>query len=89
MTIIDNNSKFQEEDIINDERYEGAETPLKRFLSDFCEARLAVVGFCIISLIALIAILAPFIAPTDPYDLATVSILDSRLRVWKKQEERA
>ena len=79
MTIIDNNSKFQEEDIINDERYEGAETPLKRFLSDFCEARLAVVGFCIISLIALIAILAPFIAPTDPYDLATVSILDSRL----------
>ena len=31
------------------------------------------------ALIALIALLGPLIAPTDPYDLATVSIMDSRL----------
>ena len=37
------------------------------------------VGFFTILAIALLAIMAPFIAPTDPYDLATVSVLDSRL----------
>ena len=29
--------------------------------------------------IAISAVFAPFIAPTNPYDLSTVSILDSRL----------
>ena len=35
-------------------------------------------GFFVL-LIAALAALAPFIAPTDPYDLSTVSILDGRL----------
>ena len=61
------------------ERYEGVQTPFRRFLTDFCEAKLAVVGFFVISAITIIAILAPVLAPTDPYDLATVSVLDSRL----------
>lgn len=59
--------------------YEGTQTPFRRFLSDFCEAKLAVVGFVIISMITVVAILAPVLAPTNPYDLATVSIMDSRL----------
>ena len=71
MTAIEHNTKPEEEG------YEGAQTPLRRFLSDFCEAKLAVVGFFTIIIIALLAIMAPFIAPTDPYDLATVSVLDS------------
>ncbi len=33
----------------------------------------------LVALIAIAAVFAPLIAPTDPYDLATVSILDGRL----------
>ena len=73
MTTVENNMESEEKG------YEGVQTPLRRVLSDFCEAKLAVVGFFTILAIALLAIMAPFIAPTDPYDLATVSVLDSRL----------
>ncbi|GHD58615.1 ABC transporter permease [Thalassobaculum fulvum] len=57
----------------------GVETPFRRFLSDYRESPVAVVGAVTVGVIALIALLGPWIAPTDPYDLATVSILDSRL----------
>jgi hypothetical protein len=39
MTAIEHNTKPEEEG------YEGVQTPLRRFLSDFCEAKLAVIGF--------------------------------------------
>ena len=55
------------------------QTPFRRFASDFAESKVAVGGLIVFSLIILIAIFAPFISPTDPYDLATVDILDSRL----------
>jgi len=61
------------------DKFEGVQTPFRRFLSDFCESKLAVLGFIVISLITLVAIFAPLLAPTDPYDLASVSIMDSRL----------
>ena len=79
MTTIENNREVCETGTSGEDSYEGAQTPLRRFLSDFCEARLAVLGFFIILVISIVAVLAPFISPTDPYDLATVSILDSRL----------
>ena len=59
--------------------FEGVETPFRRFISDYCESKLAVIGFFVIVIITVVAILAPVLAPTDPYDLATVSIMDSRL----------
>lgn len=55
------------------------QTPLRRFLSDFAESKVAVAGVFGFLIIVLIAILAPWISPTNPYDLATVDILDSRL----------
>jgi len=55
------------------------DTPFRRFLTDFAESHIAMAGFIVISIIALLAIFAPWIAPTNPYDLATVSIMDSRL----------
>jgi peptide/nickel transport system permease protein len=55
------------------------DTPLRRFLSDYCESKIAVAGFLTILTIAILAIFAPWIAITDPYDLATVTIMDSRL----------
>ena len=39
----------------------------------------ALISGLFVLLIATLAALAPFIAPTDPYDLSTVSILDGRL----------
>ena len=60
-------------------KFEGVETPFRRFLSDYCESKLAVAGFFVIVAITLVAIFAPVLAPTDPYDLASVSIMDSRL----------
>ena len=39
----------------------------------------ALISGLFVLLIAALAALAPFIAPTDPYDLSTVSILDGRL----------
>lgn len=56
-----------------------AETPFGRFVSDFAESKVAVAGFLVFLAILFIAIFAPWISPTDPYDLATVDILDSRL----------
>jgi peptide/nickel transport system permease protein len=61
------------------DKFEGVQTPFRRFLSDYCESKLAVIGFFVISAITLVAIFAPLLAPTDPYDLASVSIMDSRL----------
>ena len=55
------------------------EAPFRRFLADFCESNVAVLGFLVIAAITAMAVLAPVLAPTDPYDLASVSILDSRL----------
>ncbi|MGH6915829.1 MAG: ABC transporter permease, partial [Geminicoccales bacterium] len=57
----------------------GDQTPFRRFLSDFAESKVAVAGFFTFLAIVLIAILAPWISPTNPYDLAAVFILDSRL----------
>jgi peptide/nickel transport system permease protein len=55
------------------------ETPFHRFASDFADSKVAVGGLIAFVIILLIAVLAPWISPTNPYDLATVDILDSRL----------
>ena len=55
------------------------ETPFRRFVSDFAESKVAVAGLITFAIIMLIAIFAPWISPTNPYDLASVDILDSRL----------
>jgi peptide/nickel transport system permease protein len=55
------------------------ETPLRRFVSDFTESRLATGAFCFFLVIAFIALFAPWLAPTDPYDLAQVTVLNSHL----------
>lgn len=53
--------------------------PFRRFCSDFFESRIATLGLLVITLIIIAAALAPWIAPQNPYDLAQVSVLDSRL----------
>ncbi|MDO9709624.1 ABC transporter permease [Paracraurococcus lichenis] len=55
------------------------ETPFRRFAAEFAESRLALLGLLAFAAIVLVAALAPWIAPQDPYDLAQLDIMDGRL----------
>ncbi len=56
-----------------------ADTPFRRFVSDFVESPVAVFAFGLLSIIVLLALLAPLITPQNPYDLGQVDVLDARL----------
>ncbi|HZT87625.1 MAG TPA: ABC transporter permease [Stellaceae bacterium] len=56
-----------------------AETPWRRLLAEFAGSRLAVLGLALFVIILSLALLAPLVAPQDPYDLAKLDLLDSRL----------
>ena len=49
------------------------------FCAEFSSNRIAALAFIIFTLILFVAIFAPFVAPTNPYDLASVDIMNSRL----------
>ena len=51
----------------------------RKLWSDYSESPLAVAALFVFATILFIAIFAPFVSPTDPYDLATVDIMNSRL----------
>ena len=55
------------------------ETPFQRFVSEFAASKLALVGLVGFVIIAALALLAPWITPQNPYDLAQLDILDGRL----------
>ncbi|MBV1799116.1 ABC transporter permease [Siccirubricoccus sp. G192] len=46
---------------------------------EFAASRLALFGLVVFTIIALIAIFAPWIAPQNPYDLAQLDIMDGRM----------
>jgi peptide/nickel transport system permease protein len=60
-----------------------AETPNRRpsrlglFIAEFLRVPSAAIALAVFVAMSLAAVLAPWIAPQDPYDLATVSILDN------------
>ena len=58
---------------------EGVQTPFRRFLSDFLEDRIATGALVVLLGLVFIAVTAPWIAPTDPYDLAVVDVMDGKL----------
>ena len=55
------------------------QTPLARIVADFGESKLALAGLAVLALILLVALFAPLISPQNPYDLAQLDVLDSRL----------
>jgi peptide/nickel transport system permease protein len=57
-----------------------SETPWRRFARTFVQDRVAVVGLLAFLLILLLALLAPWITPQNPYDLNSVDLMDSRLK---------
>ncbi len=63
---------------------EATDTPFRRFISDFSESRVALLGLAVFMLIVFIAIFAPVISSQDPYDLAQLDSLDGRLEPGAK-----
>jgi len=57
----------------------GVQTPFQRVVSDFVANPVAVFGLGLLSLVILAAIFAPVISPQNPYDLAQLDVMDSRL----------
>ncbi len=55
------------------------ESPLKRIWSEFAESKLALLGLAMLAVFLAAALLAPFVVPQNPYDLASLDILDARL----------
>jgi peptide/nickel transport system permease protein len=55
------------------------ETPLRRFVSDFTDSKVAVAGLLVFLVILFVAVFAPWISPQDPHDLGVIDILDGRL----------
>jgi peptide/nickel transport system permease protein len=56
-----------------------AETPLRQFTTGFASDRIAVTALAALVVILLAAILAPWITPQNPYNLAQLDIMDSKL----------
>jgi peptide/nickel transport system permease protein len=56
-----------------------AQTPFQRFRADFFASRIATAALYLLAAIVFIAVFAPVISPTDPYNLAVVTVLDARL----------
>ncbi|PWF55311.1 ABC transporter permease [Massilia glaciei] len=55
------------------------EPPAARFWRHYRASGLAVAALALLALIVLAALFAPLIAPQDPYDLARLDLMDSRL----------
>lgn len=55
------------------------ESPWRAALCNFCRSRLAVAGLTVFLLLCALALLAPYIAPQNPYDLTSINILDGLL----------
>jgi peptide/nickel transport system permease protein len=60
-------------------RSEPTRSQAKEFLGDFSASPFALVGAIVFIAIALVAVLAPYLSPQDPYDLVQIDFMDSRL----------
>ncbi len=54
-------------------------SPFGRIVADFVDNPVAVFGLGLLTIVMLIAIFAPWISPQNPYDLAQLDVMDSRL----------
>jgi peptide/nickel transport system permease protein len=55
------------------------DTPFRRLAASFFASKLALAGLMVLAVIGLVALLAPWIAPQDPYELAGLDLLEGRL----------
>ena len=59
------------------------EAPLARLARDYFSSKVATLGLIVLAVIVLLALLGPFLAPQNPYDLARLDVMDSRLEPGK------
>lgn len=64
---------------MNETQFKQLERPMLRFLVELLSSKLALLGTILFSSIVILAILAPWISPQNPYDLGSLNLLDSRL----------
>jgi peptide/nickel transport system permease protein len=55
------------------------ESRWRRFAAEFAESKLAMVGLAMLLAIVVLALAAPVVSPQNPYDLAQLDVLDSKL----------
>lgn len=55
------------------------DSPTRRIIAQFMEDRVAVLGLILFICIAILALMAPWIAPQNPYDLSQLNIMDGAL----------
>jgi peptide/nickel transport system permease protein len=65
--------------VLEPRREPAAESPWRRFAAEFAESRLALAGLALLIAIVVVAIAAPIISPQNPYDLAQLDVMDSKL----------
>ncbi|KAA2241063.1 ABC transporter permease [Salinarimonas soli] len=53
-------------------------SPLRAFWAEYRESWIAVIALAVVVLVVLAALLAPWITPQDPYDIANLSLMDAR-----------
>ena len=58
---------------------ERSASPTYQFLLEFVASKFATIALAVVIGVVLVAIFAPWISPQNPYDLAQLNILDSRL----------
>ncbi len=55
------------------------DTPLRRIVTDFVANPVAIFGLALFGIILFLALFAPVISPQNPYDLAQLDVMESRL----------
>jgi peptide/nickel transport system permease protein len=60
------------------------QSPLRRLLGDFAASRVALGAAVLLAAILFAALFAPLLSPQDPYDLAQLDIMDSKLAPGSK-----
>ncbi len=55
------------------------ESPWRRITADFAESRLALAGLAVLMAVLFVAVAAPLVSPQNPYDLAALDIMESKI----------
>ena len=63
------------------------ETPFARFVADYCSNWISVAALAVVFVLIVLSLLAPFIAPQNPYDLSQISIFDNMLAPGERSME--
>ncbi len=56
-----------------------AKSPFRELVLNFADSRMAIIAFVVLSVVVIAALMGPWITLQNPYDLAQIDIMDSRL----------